>query len=197
MSAAARLGLAVALVVLAAILRNPLEARALTHVLVQMPMLALSGALVAPLLPFGRGRWNAGGWASLIAALSCLAVWMLPRAVDAALADPRWEAAKFVTLPLLLGLPLAAGWARAHPLLRAVLKAQAVSMAAVMAFLYTHAPARLCNSYLIGDQQMLGLGFLALAAGLAALWAAPLMTGPPVQPQGPAGSSRPPRACAP
>ncbi|RMF34989.1 MAG: hypothetical protein D6754_13990 [Alphaproteobacteria bacterium] len=189
MSAAARIALAGGLFALAAGLRGPLEAHAPTHVLVQMPMLALSGALVAPLLPVGHGRWNAGGWASLIAALSCLAVWMLPRSVDAALADPRWEAAKLVSLPLFLGLPLAAGWARAHPLLRGVLKAQAVSMAAVMAFLYTHAPARLCNSYLIEDQQRLGLGFLAVAAGLAVIWTVPLMTGAPVD------RSRQPEEC--
>lgn len=180
MSATARIAAAGGLVTLAVGLRAPLEAHAPSYVLVQMPMLALAGALIAPLLPFGRGRWNAGGWASLVIALSCLAVWMLPRSVDAALADPRWEAAKFVTLPLVLGLPLAVGWARAHPLLRAVLKAQAVSMAAVMAFLYTHAPARLCNSYLVGDQRMLGLGFLFVAGGLAAIWTAPLMTGAPV-----------------
>lgn len=175
MSPAARLALAAALVGLAAAFRAPLEARAITHVLVQMPMLALAGALIAPLVPLGRGRWNAGGWACLIAAIGCLAIWMLPRSVDAALSDPRWEAAKFATLPLAFGLPLAAGWARAHPLLRGVAKAQSVSMAGVMAFLYTHAPDRLCNGYLIEDQRVLGWGFLALALGLAAAFVAPLV----------------------
>lgn len=189
MSAAARIALAAALVAVAAGLRRPLEAHAPTHVLVQMPMLALAGALIAPVLSFGRGRWNAGGWAALVIAPSRLAVWMLPRAIDAALTDPRREAARFATLPLLLGLPLAAGWARAHPLLRAVLKAQAVSMAAVMAFLYTHAPERLCNSYLIGEQRALGLGYLAVAAGLAAIWSAPLIVRPRAARRGP------PRRC--
>lgn len=79
-----RVHIATALVLGALVLRAPLEARPLTHVLVQLPMQALAGAL--------------------------------------------WEAGKFVSLPLLVGLPLRLGWARAHPLLRGVLKAQALSM---------------------------------------------------------------------
>jgi hypothetical protein len=79
----------------------------------------------------------------------------------------------FVSLPFLVGLPLAAGWARAHPLTRAVIKAQSVSMLAVMAFLYTHAPMRLCNAYPVEDQYRLGIGFLALA--FAAAWTTPLL----------------------
>ena len=138
-------------------------------------MLALSGAVLAPVLPLGRGDWNRGGWACLIVAVSSIAFWMLPRSIDAALSDPLWEAGKFVSLPLLVGLPLRLGWARAHPLLRAMLKAQALSMLGVLAFLYTHAPVRLCNAYLGEDLQRLGLGFLALALILAAAWVAPLI----------------------
>jgi hypothetical protein len=56
-----------------------------------------------------------------------------------------------------------------------VIKAQTVSMLAVMAFLYTHAPMRLCNTYLAEDQYRLGIGFLALAFATAAAWIAPLL----------------------
>jgi hypothetical protein len=159
----------------AALLRGPLEASPVTHVLVQLPALALAGALIAPHLRFGRGEWNRGGWACLLAAGIGIAFWMLPRSIDAALADTRWEVAKFLALPFLVGLPLAAGYARAHPLTRAVIKAQTVSMLAVMAFLYTHAPMRLCNAYLAEDQYRLGIGFLALAFATAAAWIAPLL----------------------
>jgi hypothetical protein len=171
----ARLAQAVGLIAVAVLFRGPLEAGPVTHVLVQLPVLALAGALIAPLLRFGCGDWNRGGWACLLAAGFGIAFWMLPRSIDAALADTRWEAAKFLTLPFLMGLPLAAGWARAHPLTRAVIKAQAVSMLAVMAFLYTHAPTRLCNAYLAEDQYRLGIGFLALAFAVAAAWIAPLL----------------------
>jgi hypothetical protein len=159
----------------AALLRGPLEASPVTHVLVQLPALALAGAFIAPHLRFGRGEWNRGGWACLLAAGFGIAFWMLPRNIDAAVADMRWEAAKFVSLPLLVGLPLAAGWTRAHPLTCAMVKAQTLSMLAVMAFLYTHAPMRLCNAYLAQDQYLLGIGFLAVSFAAAVTWITPLM----------------------
>jgi hypothetical protein len=171
----ARLAWAFALIAIAVLFRSPLEASPLTHVLVQLPVLVLAGALIAPYLRFGQGDWNRGGWACLLAAGIGIAFWMLPRSIDAALADTRWEVTKFLALPFLVGLPLAAGYARAHPLTRAVIKAQTVSMLAVMAFLYTHAPMRLCNAYLAEDQYRLGIGFLALAFATAAAWIAPLL----------------------
>ncbi len=166
----------IALLVLAFAFRARLESNPVTHVLVQLPLLALAGALLP--LRLGQGEWNRGGWATLLMAIFAIAFWMLPRSIDAALADPAFEAAKFVTLPLAVGLMLRIGWARAHPLLRGVLKAQALSMLGVMAFLYTHAPVRLCNAYLIEDQARLGCGFLFVALGLVAVWAVPLFAGP-------------------
>lgn len=172
----ARAGGALLLALAAVALRRPLEADPLTHVLVQLPLLALAGAVLAPALRLGRGDWNRGGWVCLILAVFAMAFWMLPRNIDAALQSAAWEAAKLVTLPLLVGLPLRLGWARAHPLLRGVLKAQALSMLGVLAFLYTHAPIRLCNFYLVEDQYRLGLGFLAAALALAVAWVAPLFS---------------------
>ena len=164
-----------ALLVLAFAFRGPLEADPVTHVLVQLPMLALAGALLP--LRAGLGAWNRGGWAALLVAIFATAFWMLPRAIDGALTDPGLEAAKFVTLPLAVGLMLRIGRARAHPLLRGFLKAQALAMLGVLAFLYTHAPARLCNAYLIEDQARLGHGFLVVALGLAVIWILPLFFG--------------------
>lgn len=161
-----------ALMALAVAFRGPLEADPISHVLVQLPMLALAGALLP--WPGGTGDWSRGGWAALLVAIFAMAFWMLPRSIDAALAEPMTEVAKFVTVPLAIGLMLRLGWARAHPLLRGGLKAQALAMLGVLAFLYTHAPARLCNAYLADDQVRLGLGFLWVAIGLGLAWALPL-----------------------
>jgi hypothetical protein len=49
-----------------------------------------------------------------------------------------------------------------------------------MAFLYTHAPMRLCNAYLAQDQYLLGIGFLAVALSAAAAWIAPLIFSAPL-----------------
>jgi hypothetical protein len=52
-------------------------------------------------------------------------------------------------------------------------------MLGVLAFLYIHAPVRICNSYLVADQERLGFAFLMTAIGLAIAWAIPLFTPPP------------------
>lgn len=181
MNLARRSGTALALFGLAWLLRTPLEAHPVTHMLVQMPALVLAGALmVPPTAASSRSRWNDGGWAGLIVAVGTLVLWMLPRSIDAALAEPRVDLLKFVSLPLLAGVPLALGWARAHPLLRGFLQAKAVSMCGVLAFLYLHAPVRLCNGYLETAQRELGMAFVALALALAVAWVAPLVAPLPV-----------------
>lgn len=180
---------AVALVAVAALLREPLEARLLTHVLVQMPLLVAAGVILAPCFDVLDGEWNRGGTAALVVVAGCLAVWMLPRSVDAALRDPVAELAKFASLPVLGGVPLALGVRRAPPLLRAFLAAQAVAMCGVLAFLYTHAPVRLCNGYTEEAQRELGIGFLALGLALAFAFVLPLFDAPdrPAAPSGPTG----------
>jgi len=47
------------------------------------------------------------------------AVWMLPLAIDAALDDPWVTLAKFLSLPLLIGVPVALSWPRAGFVVRA------------------------------------------------------------------------------
>lgn len=156
------------------IFRGVLESDPVTHVLVQLPLLAVAGALVADCFSIDGGAWNRGGITSLLFALFAIAFWMLPRSIDAALTSPEVALAKFISIPLLVGAPLAMGWKRAHPLLRGFLKAQAISMLGILAFLYTHAPIRICNAYLRSDQERLGYGFLFAAFGLALLWIIPL-----------------------
>jgi len=162
------------LFVLCVALREPLESDPVTHILVQLPLLAFAGALLVSNSTVGSGDWNRGGFASLAIALFATAYWMLPRSIDSALASPVVDAVKFVSVPLLIGAPLAIGWARAHPILKGVLKAQAVSMLGILAFLYTHAPMRICNAYLVEDQMRLGYGFLFTALGVSLLWIIPL-----------------------
>ena len=143
--------------------------------LVQLPVLAFSGALFVA----GLGARHLRVTEPLANALSLVAVfailfWMLPRYIDATLVSPVVELAKFISIPVLVGGSLAIGWAKSNPFLRGFLKANAISMLGVLAFLYIHAPVRICNSYLFADQERLGLGFLMTAAGLGLAWAIPL-----------------------
>ena len=50
-------------------------------------------------------------------------------------------------------------------------------MTAVLAWVYTAAPVRLCNSYLSSDQKMLGTGMAVLVGVLAIHWGGGLLFG--------------------
>ncbi|MBQ4823520.1 hypothetical protein J4729_02980 [Leisingera sp. HS039] len=167
-------------------LREAAGVSPIQHVLVQMPLLVLAGVLLGWDL-HGRRDW-AGPL--LLTALTAFLFWMLPRNVDWAL-TPAGEAAKYLSLPLLLGVPLRLSWPWLGPVLRGFLKANALSMLGVLGFLYTHAPVRISNSYLVSAQQDLGVAFLYLAAALACLWAIPVLFGHPRRgPFGTAGCNR-------
>jgi hypothetical protein len=169
----------ITLVGFCAMFRHQLEADPVLHILAQLPILALSGWILAT--GFNLERYVS--MPGVATALSLIAVftilfWMLPRYIDAALTTPQIEAIKFLTVPLFIGVPLAMAWAKTHPFLRGFLKANALSMLGVLAFLYTHAPVRICNSYLIDDQQRLGLGFLLVAILLGLIWSLQLFFPP-------------------
>jgi hypothetical protein len=166
--------LGVAAATLACIIQPFVAGDPVVHVLVQMPALVIVGAVLGARLHLPAAFVGP----ALILALTAGAIWMLPRSVDAALITRTGLAAKFITLPLLCGVPLALSWPRIGPVLRGFLKAQAVSMLLLLGFLYTHAPLRICNSYLVDDQQRLGMGFVYVACALTLIWLVPVFTGP-------------------
>lgn len=160
--------------------KGALEKLPLTHILVQLPLLICVGYLLVEENSqkigdwYIDGEWNRGGYASILIAIFTIAFWMLPRSIDGAISSGYMELLKFLTVPLLIGVPLKLGWKRAHPILKGFLKAQAISMLGVAAFIYIHAPIRICNSYLENAQQDLGYGFLFTAIALSVVWSAPL-----------------------
>lgn len=145
------------------------------HMLVQLPLLALAGWGLAPCLPArateSLGAWNQGGISGLLLASLTAMVWMLPRALDAALEGPWAAIAKFVSVPLLIGLPLALSWPRAGFVVRGVFLIELVATAIRLSRLYLRAPARLCSNYLVGDQQQLGQILLGIGVAIS-LWLA-------------------------
>lgn len=156
--------------------RHALEATMARHMLVQIPLLAGAGWLMAGAIPHravaGIARWDAGGISAFLLASMTGLVWMLPRALDAAVGDPAAAAAKFVSVPLLIGMSLALGWPRMGFVVRGVLLFEAIATAFRLGWLYLVSPQRLCSNYLLGDQQQVGRLLLAIggAAGLALAW---------------------------
>lgn len=170
---------AIALVAVLALppLRAWLEGGMVGHMLVQIPLLAGAGALAAFAVPARLKRvlaaYNAHGLAFTLLAGLVSTYWMLPRALDAALTEPWMAAAKFVSLPLLVGLPLALSWRPLGTIGRGFVVANFISMLAVAGWLYIVAPVRVCNSYLVDEQAVAGWALVAVAFLLSLVWAAP------------------------
>lgn len=157
------------------------EASMTTHMLIQIPLLSVAGfALAHALSPSQRAalRHLAGGPLpyALIASFAS-SYWMLPRALDAALVDPLAALAKFASLPLLVGAPLALAWERLGLIGRGFVWTNFFSMLAVLGWLYVAAPVRVCNSYLVGDQHEAGWWMIRLAIALFLAWLAGLFVG--------------------
>ncbi len=154
--------------------RNGLEASMTAHLLIQMPLLVAIGVSAGHLLTL---RWRSGllagvGGAVPLTTLALLAssYWMLPRAMDAALAGTAMETVKFISLPLLVGLPLALAWGKLSLIGRGLVLTNLMSMLAVLGWLYIVAPVRVCNSYLVDAQSSAGWWMVRLAVLLFLGW---------------------------
>lgn len=162
-----------------------LEATMRTHMLVQIPLLAAIGVITGRLLPkrYQESLLAAAGGALpfIVLAVFASSYWMLPRAMDAALADTLTgtltETAKFISLPVLVGLPLALAWKRLSIIGRGFVWTNFISMLAVVGWLYIAAPVRVCNSYLLDQQSDTGWLMVKLAILLFAYWFGMLFIG--------------------
>ena len=158
--------------------RSALEAEMVRQMILQLPLLGITGGLLAHALRGYAPGWlreaDQSGAAGVTLALFAIVFWMLPRSLDAALGAPRMEAAKLITVPLLAGLPLASSWRRLPLLARGFLAANFLSMLGTVGALYLAAPVRLCAYYRLDQQAAAGRGLIVLAgvAGFAWLFAA-------------------------
>lgn len=151
--------------------RHALEATMTLQMLVQIPLLAVAGWGLARGAPGWLERsvsaWNHRGISGLLLASLTGMVWMLPLAMDAALDDPRITLAKFLSVPLLIGAPIALSWPRAGFVVRGVVLLELIATMLRLGWLYVISPERLCSNYLLDDQQRLGK--ILLVAGFAIL----------------------------
>lgn len=141
------------------------------HMLFQIPLLVLAGWILTTALPrrFCKAvaPWNAYGISGILLASLTGSVWMLPRMLDAAVDDFSIALVKWISVPFLIGMPLALSWPRAGFVVRGVFLLELIATAFRLGWLYLVSPVRLCNSYLLDDQQR--LGWLLLAIGVVAV----------------------------
>ncbi len=166
------LGLAglLVLALLAPPVRGGLEATMTAQMLLQIPLLVavgwlLSRALSARVL-VEMDRWNHRGITGLVLVTISATLWMLPRSLDAAISDPLVAGVKYMSVPLLIGLPFAVSWPRMGFVVRGVFLVELVATFFRLGWLYLISPIRLCNNYGLDDQQRLGGYMLAIGGGL-------------------------------
>lgn len=160
---------------------DALHARMQLQMLVDVPLLVAAGWLLRDALP-RRAReaqtaWNANGITGALLASFALALWMLPRAMDAAATESLARAAQFAMLPLLAGLPLGLSWPRMNFVARGVVMSELIAMCFRLGWLYLASPVQLCSSYVLDDQRHYGLTLLMLGALLVAWIAYKLLFG--------------------
>jgi hypothetical protein len=158
------------LVLLAPPVKHALEESMTAQMLLQIPLLVIVGLVLARTLPVRLSGvtddWNYGGVSGLVLLTVTSVFWMLPRTLDAAVTDPLVAAAKYLSAPLLIGLPLALSWPRMGFIVRGVFLVECIATFFRLGWLYLISPDRLCNLYLLEDQQRLGQLLLLIGAAL-------------------------------
>ena len=155
---------------------NPLawlEADMARHMLVEFPLVVGLGVLLAGLAPrridAAIERFDAYGLTGWLFASLVAAYWMIPAALDAALASAAVNAVKLASL-LAAGFALRGAMRRSPLALEAFVVGNFTWMAATVGLVYQEAEARLCLAYLADSQQRAGFGLVVLAVVALITW---------------------------
>jgi hypothetical protein len=171
----ARGALLLLVVLLAPPIRRALESSMTTQMLVQIPLLIAAGVLLSGAVPArvnaAMAAWDYRGITGLVLATLVGAFWMLPRSLDAAVTDVRFDIAKYLSTALLIGLPFALSWRRMSFIVRGVFLLELIATFFRLGWLYLIWPDRLCNNFLLDDQQRLGR-YMLLIGALLFFWIA-------------------------
>ena len=137
------------------------------HMHMQMPLLVISGMLMASFFqkkyPAFFAKWNENGLPGLLLFSIIMAYWLLPRTMDDALTSWIVQAFKYGGLPLLAGVPLKDSWPKLSKKLKNLVWTCFAVVFVLMGMLYILSPVQLCNNYLMSEQITLGWGFITMA----------------------------------
>lgn len=172
------------LLIAAVVFRGPLTASMFTHMLLHIPALVLAGVLAATGWSLRGGgfknrlsaeslrqykKFNEFGVPGLLLAGFVGAYWMIPKALDQVMVSAPAEWGKFFML-FLAGWLLADSLRRSNNVIRLFFVGNFCWMMAIVGLLYQDNPVRLCNFYLMGDQEAAGVGLVVLAVALPVFW---------------------------
>lgn len=144
-----------------------LESIMIIHMHMQMPLLVISGYLMARFFqlqfPAFFDKWNSDGLPGITLFVIISIYWMIPRTMDDAINIQSVELFKFVSLPFLAGVPLRDSWVKLKPTGKTIIFISFIIMFIGMGLLYIFSPVQLCNSYVLIEQITLGWGFVTMA----------------------------------
>jgi hypothetical protein len=153
--------------------RDLLQAQMWTHMMLQLPALAICGALMASAFApddhTPQHPWNAHGITGLSFCALVLTLSMVPRVLDMAVTDATWNASKFIGLTL-CGMAWRVSWRPAAWVLQGFFLGNVLPMMAVVGYLYQDMPVRVCNAYGLQDQQRTGLLLNTFVVVVATAW---------------------------
>ncbi|GFE84166.1 hypothetical protein GCM10011487_61660 [Steroidobacter agaridevorans] len=164
-------------VLLLDVVRHVIESRMLLHMLLEFPVLFLSGAAAGALM---LAHWDRAarvvekmdyrGLTAITLVLCVSAYWMIPASLDNSLLRPGVAFVKYTSW-WFGGWMLAVSWQRMSEVLRMFMLGNLCWMFGSVGLLYQASESRLCVNYLFGDQQMTGRALVTVAVFLAALLA--------------------------
>lgn len=185
LSKAKRYALGSALLLIAAIVfRHALTSSMALHMIVHIPGILVAGVMAgyALLARYGVSEKEPSGWAwrqyrkyngygvpGLLLATLLGAYWMIPKALDQVLASAPADVLKFVVL-FSVGVIMADSLKRSNTVIKLFFVGNFCWMMAVVGMMYQQDTSRLCNFYLLNDQQYAGIGLVILSIALPVLW---------------------------
>ena len=150
-----------------------LEADMARHMLVEIPLVVAAGAYLARFVPArvdaAIARFDAFGLTGWLFAGLVTAFWMIPAALDAAVANGAMNTAKFASLAA-AGFALRGSLRRSPLALEAFFVGNFTWMAATVGLVYQDAETRLCLAYLTDSQQRAGEGLVIMAVVAFVAW---------------------------
>lgn len=163
----ARYGLALFIFLAIPVVAEVLESIMIMHMHMQMPLLVISGFLMAVYFqrqfPGFFSKWNADGIPGILLFTLIMIYWMIPKAMDDSLTKMGVEVFKFISLPILAGIPLRDSWKKISPGGKKAAIVIFTFLFYILGFLYIKTPVQLCNNYLLIDQITLGWGYMTMA----------------------------------
>ncbi len=180
-TATAYAGASAALLIVALAFDTALTRSMALHMLLHIPLILSSGIFAGAALsvnagpaPWRRawrlcGKYNEYGVPGLLLAAFVAAYWMIPKSLDDVLLFPAAAAGKYLGL-FIAGVALFDSLRRANNVIKLFFLGNFSWMSAIAGLIYQEETTRLCNVYLLSDQELAGRGLVVLALAVPGAW---------------------------